>query len=219
MGTECNGPGKVSAVIMAAMIAACSGGPQPGINPPHPFPAAIERTDLRGMLSTPSLQGVAAVLGLAQSSAGTVRLITGPTACQSRGGTLPYPVIPAQVPTVGREIQVTWATRACPIPPPPSAACWIVASFRPIHPVSFAAFGTPGCWLLVELDSVVAVQTTRDPGGIVWRDGGHVLFRWTPTPADVGTELRMQLVVAAPGENEAGWLISPAVEIVVGSAP
>jgi hypothetical protein len=90
----------------------------------------------------------------------------------------------------------------------------------PSHPPRpFAPFGTPGCWLLVELDSVVAVQTTRDPGGIVWRDGGHVLFRWTPTPADVGTELRMQLVVAAPGENEAGWLISPAVEIVVGSAP
>ena len=169
------------------------------------------------MLATPSLLGVVAALGLAQPMVGTVRLVTGESSCQCAGGTLPYPVLPREIPRAGREVQITWATRACPIPDPPAAPCWLVASFNPPHPVPFGAYGTPGCWLLTEPDQLVAVPTTRAPAGLCWREGGHVFFRWTPGASDVGTRLVMQLVVAAPGENRAGWLISPAVELIVGS--
>lgn len=187
-------------------------------------PSVVEATRPSVLLATPIRDGLkieTAPVGLAAAVlpvtvTGTIRFLLAPAACRPVHGVNPFPVLPREIPRVGREVAVTWATRACTLPPPPPAACWLVVSYRDPVPVDFSPFGAPGCWLMAALDQVVAVPTQT--GSLVWRDGGYVLFRWTPPAWAAGTRMILQLLVSAPGENAAGWLVSPAVELIVGSA-
>lgn len=207
----------LAAFLIAASACRSGSGSLPEIALPAPLQAAARADDLRPMLTAPTLRGLLSAIDAAPATTGAVRLLTGPTSCRPAGGVLPYPVLPRQIPRVGQEVAITWTTRACTIPPPPPDPCWIVASFRPAAPVDFGPFGSPGCWLLVQPDQLVAVPATRPAGGMLWRDGGTVFFRWTPAPRDAGTSLLLQMIVLAPGETRSGWMVSPAVEVIVGS--
>ena len=55
------------------------------------------------------------------------------------------------------------------------------------------------------------------PGSILTQDGGRVCLEWTPQPALVGQTFYAQLFVEAPDVNAAGFLLSPALHVVVGS--
>ena len=147
--------------------------------------------------------------------AALVRILEAPAACRSLGGVNPMPRMPDSLPRAGSPFQVVWATRAGGVPIPPSAECWMITTYGPPRPVDFSHYGAPGCWLMVPLDQIVWVPT--NPGGLLWRDGGHIFFEWTPPEWAIGTHLIMQLLVQSDGENRAGWLLSPAVEIVVGA--
>ena len=194
--------------LRAALIVlvACTAAPQD--------PPAAPSLPTRLRIETAPVGLLAAVVPV--PIVGTVRLLPAPAACRPAHGVNPLPVLPREIPVVGREVAITWATRAGGIPQPPDVPCWLIASFSGPEPVDFSSFGAPGCWVLPKPEQVVAVPHAAT--GTVRQDGGHVLFRWTPPAWATGTQIMLQLVVAAPGENRVGLLVSPAVEIIVGSA-
>lgn len=197
-------------LLALMLLAACTAAPELPELLPQPTARSLDQ-----LVAAPSLRSLAAGLDVAPRTSGLARVVHGKTACKPRSGVNPLPVLPRKPPRVGELLAVTWSTRTGGAPP--SAPCWLIASFvGEQRPIDFSAFGMPGCWLLVNPDQVLAVPTAA--GGMVVRDGGHVLLRWIPPQSAAGMHFYLQLLVAAPGENTAGWLVAPAVEIIIGSA-
>ena len=141
-----------------------------------------------------------------------IRIVYARTSCLPAGGVNPCVYLPSSLPRAGEHLGVTFSTRCGGNAP--EALCWMIQSFRPAMPIDFSWFGTPGCWLLVNLENVITVPTTP---AVNMRIGGNVYHSWTPNVTHVGAHYWLQLIVLAPGENFAGLLASPAVEIVIGA--
>lgn len=208
--------GAVALAALVAWAAGCRATPADPIRdilaraaePEHAAPGT-----LRAMLDTAT----------ATSGPGIIREVYGPGVCRSAGGVNPLwrrpkPWLRARA---GQWVDLHADTRAGS-PPAPPATCWLVLSYdAPLPtPVDFSAYGMPGCHLLVRPEYVVAVPESAEPIGrhpdfAVWRwaGTGHVEVRWRPSAP--GLRLSMQLLVAAPGENRAGFLTSQALEIQV----
>lgn len=103
----------------------------------------------------------------------------------------------------------------------PRRAMWMVLSTTTLpEPIDLTGTGMPGCWLELPLDNVVLMMPGTAKVGHCTRINGivdRVEFEWTPGADHVGQRVFCQGVVAAPGENAAGLLVTDAVELVVGS--
>ena len=148
-----------------------------------------------------------------------VRLLHGRTACLGYLGVNPLAVPQrGQGPRVGREWRCLFTTSACPIPDPPADwLCFVATSTRPMPaPLSLTPFHAPGCWLLVNPDTIVNVPhgwSGSPSTGQFLREGGNITFIWTPTPDRLGHSQFFQFGAFSP----TGFLASPGVEVTVGS--
>jgi hypothetical protein len=152
---------------------------------------------------------------------GFYREIYGRTSCR---GSIPLPyLIPAtRPPRVGQEWQCLFVTTVSSTPPEPDWLVWIVMSTRPPAPdlpFELSPIGLPGCQLLVNPELLISTPAASAPGELLTRaEGrGQILFRWTPPPGMGGSRLWMQLLVAAPGKSPGGFLMSHAIELIVGT--
>jgi|SRR5687768_15018451 len=100
-------------------------------------------------------------------------------------------------------------------------AMWIVAATTTLErPLDLTHLGMPGCHLELPLENVTLLLPGAGTVGACKRVEGvvdTVEFTWTPTADHVGRRLFLQGIVAAPGENTAGLLVTDAVELLVGS--
>lgn len=211
-------PHRYLVVLLGVACAA----PPPAPSLPAPLVAA--RSVSLASLDAPSLLVLADALDVAPSVSSVARMLPQRSACNPRGGVNPYVHLPATLPRSSEPLRITWSTRCAftlaqpPKPPgPPAAECWLVWSTRRSDgPIDFTPYGMPGCLLLVRPDNVLLVPTVRPAGNCtVWREGGLVHFEWTRP--SLGAQWFAQLLVAAPGETPAGFLASPAIEVVVGN--
>ena len=204
---------RTTAIPFALLFVACNS-PTPAA-PASPFPPSIEPSRAEDVLGPSLLHAAAAMLGTDATPdiRGVVRLLYGPTGCAavSDGQGIGIRVAPYE-PRASRIIAIDWTTTACTQPAPPTRTVSLIVSLRP--PSAIYQIGSGGCWLLVNPDYVL-VPT---PTGILTQQGGWLNLRWTPTPDWAGRSVWAQCLVAAPGEAVQGHMLSPAVEIQVGSA-
>ena len=216
--------GIVGAVVLSAIVWAlvaiwllggCSSPPQG--NPPPPLAGVKQRT-MEAVIGEPGVS-LEAVISVVTPPRSLLHLVFGPTACKPIGGVNPYAFLPPdRFPAVGKELQIGFGTTACP--PRPAWNAWLLVATRPIAAaVNFTPYGMSGCQLLVQPDNLVPVPASGATG-LVRREAGsgEILLVWTPPALAAGMHVWLQLLVAAPGQNTAGFLFSPAVEVVVGSA-
>lgn len=124
---------------------------------------------------------------------------------------------PNEEPVAGRPVRVEWTTRA--MPPFPTDAAVLVSSWQPASGVfDFTLFGASGCQLLVNMDQLVYIPSGYHDSKLTRQLGsGKIVFEWMPDVSYVGKSLFMQLLVLSPGQNFAGILASPGLEIFIGS--
>lgn len=112
------------------------------------------------------------------------------------------------------EIPGRWSPQGCvfnvffasPLPSPSSPAVLAVGTTSIPAGVPLDVIGAPGCFLRVQPIEFVAPITTSPPSFVLSYQIPYSL---------VGTELRMQAFVAAPGANSLGWLASNGVGLPV----
>ncbi len=200
--------------LILALLAACSASPAPA---PAPISGA-RAVRAEDALSPPVVAYAAALLEDGGRRYGVIREVLTKTCCRPRSGVNPLVVLPKGEPVVGAPVKILWTTRACA--PYPADMAWLVVSHAaPRQQVDFSGFGMPGCWLAVNPDEIVAIPGNVTTLGMVRREAGRgeILLDWTPPSAMAGRSVWMQLLVAAPGENAAGFLSSTAIEIILGS--
>lgn len=187
-----------------------------------------------GVTPTP-LPALEARLGLSWAAAGDaasafldgpglglplVKEIYGPSSCRPLGGVNPGLKWVSGKPRPGTQVFLSGFSRHGR-PEPPAATSWFILSVdTPFQPIDWTPFGTPGCELLVSPQHILWVpESLPDPGQDfqIYRQGGFSILRWTPRWWNAGQTLRVQLLVLAPGENQAGFLSSNGIEIYVGS--
>lgn len=148
---------------------------------------------------------------------GRSRMVYAPTPCDvpafSPGGPgAPY-VVADGVPRVGMPFRVEWTTKPTSPGEPPAWPALLLVSFNMGPPTPLDVAGAPGCHLLVQPDFIMLPRS----GSILTQSGGHIRLNWTPRPPVMGQDLYGQLLVSAPGVNAGGFLVSPALHVVVGS--
>lgn len=154
---------------------------------------------------------------------GNVRMIFPATPCWPAGGVNPYAWPMRTTPTAGSPIVVEFTTRA--LAPYPEADAWLLLSTHPLQvPVPLDTIGGTGCQIVVAAESVVPIHAGVPlSAGLILRDPaafpGCTWLAWTPPASAVGLHLYAQLVVHAPGENRAGLIVSPGVELLIGQQP
>ena len=120
-------------------------------------------------------------------------------------------------PTAGQPLRVQWTTT----PSAPFAdvePVYLLVSFGDVTPIELpASTGFAGCTLHV--DPNPRNLFTFAPGSIpqLTQDGGRIWLHWTPPAAFAGHEMNMQLVTFARDANSAGWILSPGLELWIGS--
>lgn len=189
--------------------------------------AAVPATTAAHAFAPPLLPRLAAALldEPAQRLPGRVRRLHGPTACEGKDP-LPYLLPDPRAPRVGVPWSCWLVSSVCP--PEPDVPMFLLMSAREPGvdwPIDAGRWGMPGCWLHVQLDSLVTLPPVTDAAaprngrGLLQRTPGRgrVLLQWTPAPGMAGNRLWLQLVVAAPQRSPGGWLASYGLEIEVGS--
>ncbi|MEO6596456.1 MAG: hypothetical protein ABIP94_17025 [Planctomycetota bacterium] len=164
--------------------------------------------------STPVARAIAALFS--EPVRGNMRIVHGPTSCTPAGGVNPGIRPMWSEPRVGQQLRITWTTRACPFPAPPDDLALLILSLSPYaSPVLLAP---AGCSLLINPEYVML--PSYSPNAMLRREAGRgiIMLDWTPDSGWVGRSLWSQLLVFAPNENAAGYLMSPALELVIGSA-
>lgn len=149
---------------------------------------------------------------------GVYRVFVGSSSCRPQSGINPMVWCPNEEPIAGRPVRVEWTTKA--MPPHPADVAVLVSSWRPASGVfDFTLFGASGCQLLVNMDQLVYIPSSYHDSKLSRQLGsGRIQFEWMPDNSFIGKSLFMQLLVLAPGENFAGIVASPALEIFVGSS-
>lgn len=179
---------------------------------PIPSPNSVQATRAEDAFSAPLMRVLLAPLAAPSGVPGYIRLFAR-SPCHTADGVLPYVYPRWRTPRAGTEIAVDWVTRACR--PFPDELMLLAVSFRPAEPgpADLSPWGHTGCWLLVNPDFLIL----PGPGSILSRDEpGRMSLRWTPGLEWIGqTVFAQALVATAAGPN--GWLVSPGIEIRIGS--
>lgn len=132
------------------------------------------------------------------------------TSCQGDGNPLVVPR--TRRPTWGHPVVVDWYTYPTVPPALPNYPCWLLVSTKPSTPVSLNAWHADGCWLLVVPQWVL----TPTNGTILTQSEGHIQLNWIPDVAFKGAVWYMQLLVAEPGKNVAGYKLSSLLKLTIG---
>lgn len=190
---------------------------QPELRHPLGFPKP-PRLETEEVLGGGAMQRVLSSLmdgGPAPTVYGNVREIRARTICQ--------PAVPASNPVpgsynrpvVGQEFVLKWHVEV--LNPRPRAVSLLCSTQPPPAPAPLDAYGAPGCVLLVQPDFVLVPQQATSGLLTYSPTSGVVTLRWTPPVHMLGQRLTAQILVAVPGANQAGHLLGPAVEIIVGN--
>lgn len=115
----------------------------------------------------------------------------------------------------GEPLRVGWTTT--PTGPYRDAVVFLFVWFDEARPTDLTPFGYPGCALWAPLDPKRYFTLIPNKGGLLTNEAGRVDLRWTPGPEFRGRKVYTQLAVYSPGSNVQGWLLSPGLEIWVGS--
>lgn len=205
--------------IIILLVTGCSA-VRPGL--PGTIVAAKEAT-MEQALAPPTIKAFRSLLVDEDPHYGITRRLFGRTGCE---GSIPAPyIIPApRVPTVGQEWECLFVTCVCSSPPEPDWPAWIICSTKPPgtgFPVDLTPTGLPGCWLHVNPELLISVPVGFEaPAGSLLtrvKGRGQILLRWTPQPGMGGQHVWMQLMVHAPDHSPGGFLLSHAIEVIVGS--
>ena len=115
------------------------------------------------------------------------------------------------LPRVDEFFLVQWSTKpTVPSSPPAWPAALLVSPVLLDTPLD--AFGAPGCHLQLRPDMLLL------PGSnVMLQSGGLTFFGWVPPASQLGLHFYAQLLVAAPGVNAAGLVVSPALQIEIGN--
>jgi hypothetical protein len=148
---------------------------------------------------------------------GRARMIHAPTPCDvssfaTGGPGAPYFVTDG-VPRAGMPFRVDWTTKPTSPGEPPAFPAMLLVSFQIQAPTPMDVVGAPGCHLMVEPEFIMVPHA----GSILTQSGGRVRLDWTPHASVIGQEFYSQLLVTVPGGNAGGFLVSPALHVVVGS--
>lgn len=202
---------RATAILIGLILCACSSAPTfPGVDLPKAGTADAA-------LSKPFLTTLLAKAASPSGIRGLVRMMPQRSSCRSRDGVLPYAYYRGGEPRVGKMLAIDWVSRACePFPAEPMA---LLISLAPASPLDLSLFGHQGCWLLCGLTRPgTDFMVTPGPGSILTTDKpGRMSLRWTPGHEWTGATIYTQaIVMTQAGYN--GWLVSPGLEIIVGSA-
>lgn len=209
----------VSWIIIILLASACSA--SMAGRPPEIFEKAKDHSAEQA-LAPPLSMTLQSLVFDSPSMRGRVRMIAPNTVCQTKTP-LPYIIPQSQPPKINEEWKCLFVTNVCPTPPEPDSLAWIITSTRepdPSLPIDLGGIGMVGCKLLVNLDSIISVPPGTTPAGsMLSRTAGvgRILLRWTPLPGMAGQTVRMQMLVHAPGKSPSGFLMSHAIEVLVGS--
>ncbi len=123
---------------------------------------------------------------------------------------MPVPIV-STLPVVGKPFMATWAIEW--MPPRVTRLVAVLASTRALTtPVSL---GPSGCWLMVHPDFVMVPQA----GSMLTYNGpaGALTMTLVPPAALAGTTFYLQALVAIPGVNDLGHVLSPRLEVEIGT--
>lgn len=148
---------------------------------------------------------------------GRARMIHAPTPCDvpsfaPSGPGAPY-FVTEGVPRAGMPFRVDWTTKPTSPGEPPAWPALLLVSFQLQAPVPMDVVGAPGCHLMVVPEFLMVPHA----GSILTQSGGRVRLDWTPQASVIGQDFYSQLLVTVPGANAGGFLVSPALHVVVGS--
>jgi hypothetical protein len=198
---------------LAAIVPACDEYPLP-----FAFPGRLLVVEPEQVLGPNLLANAVASCAPPFGVRGSIRVLHGTTSCQATGGVNPSVKPVWREPRANAPIDVTWSTRSCPTPPAPDEAAWLLVSLRPLEvPLNLSMWNAPGCSLLVNPDYLMMPSTS--PNSLLQRHVGTGMFtmHWIPDPGFVGHRVWAQLLVYAPGQTPGNYLLSPAIEVLIGS--
>tara|TARA_R110002073_G_scaffold261948_3_gene424850 strand:- start:994 stop:1428 length:435 start_codon:yes stop_codon:yes gene_type:complete len=144
-------------------------------------------------------------------------MIHAPTPCDvptfSEGGPGGPYFVTDGVPRVGQPFRVDWSTKPTSPSESPAWLAMVLVSYELATPHPLDALGAPGCHLMVSPEHIMMPRE----GTALTQFGGSVRLDWTPRVGLAGYSFYSQLLVSAPGVNTAGFLLSPALHVEVGS--
>lgn len=193
------------------------------VAPTPPLPSLVQQASQRFPEAPPVAAAVLEGDGATAPSdkfgkAGRYRVLHAASACENplrQGAPLVWPDRSAP-PTVGEPTRVQWtATPSAPFVDTPQAV--LLVSFGRREPILLTDAGYPGCWLHVDPDPRNLFTIMPAAGSTLTHDGGRIWLHWTPPAALAGVEIVAQLIIATPGANPGGWLLSPGLEMWIGS--
>ena len=94
---------------------------------------------------------------------------------------------------------------------------FLLVWFEDSPPANLTAFGYQGCTFHGPLDPKRLLTLTPTSGSPLTQSGGIMQLNWTPPAAWLGKHVFCQAVVYSPGSNDKGWLLSPAIRLLVGN--
>ncbi|MFY9341472.1 MAG: hypothetical protein WAT39_03205 [Planctomycetota bacterium] len=193
----------VAAVLAWALMAGCRGTESSPLD-------RVQRIDPAEFFAPPSLAGRLAAAIAVPDVFGLCRVVQPPTRC-IYNGPVPVPLIETagMRPVAGQPFTATWAIDWT-LPPAPRLVS-VLASTRPLAtPVAIGA----DCWLMVHPDFLLV------PDGNLLRyepQDGALRLSLVPPPALAGSVFYLQCLVAVPGGNTIGHVVSPLLIVEVGS--
>ena len=202
--------------VLLCGLAACSA---PAPFPIFPLPPWLQSTPATFESMQPTT--LAALLTDAPvSTAGWSRVVHGPTACVGIGTNPEVLVDPPREPRAGQPWRVHWSTRSGTTAMPVEATVLLVSLLPTVQQVDLGPYGALGCWLLVNRDYALTPTwqlVSPGPNDPFFQQGGEIFWVQVLPASFAGITLRCQLVVRAIGANAAGYLLSPMLEVHVGS--
>lgn len=185
---------------------------------PSGFPVPARVAEMPRATAVSRWAGTHAVTLAAPSKFGRVgraRIIR--SGCRPADPVMGSPVVIVDgFPTAGRPFRVLWTVNPT-APYDADRPAMLLVSIGPAESVRLDPVGMPGCVLSVGTSPDRLFSVLPRVGTPLTQDGGRVWLHWTPPAEFAGLEVRLQLAVVSPGQTDTGWLLSPAVELWIGS--
>lgn len=198
------------------LLAACSSTPTlppdvPTTPDPMPSAAALSTLPAESVFDRTLTARLMASIAAPTNVRGVIRYRDQKSLCVTDESALPFVWPRWKEPRAGQLLEIDWTTRAAR--PLPDELLILAVSFRNTAPVELSPWGHFGCWMAQSPDYLVA----PGPGSIITKDEpGRVSLRWVPGDEWIGVSIYVQGLVMTDA-GPAGWLVTPGLEIIVGS--